>query len=121
MPDTDTGKTNANAGADESRLIAEAQAAVLEQTEKNEFDAAPYERATELLESLPPAKYVDERVRLALDITAATRSDYRLDLSRRALYAAFSLIANLRTSVSHVNGSPLPLPSRQHQEMLNDP
>lgn len=71
------------------RLIAEAHAAVLEQTKKNEFDAAPYERATKLLESLPPSKFVDDRVQLALAITVATRLDYRLDLSRRALYAAF--------------------------------
>lgn len=89
MPETDQAETNANPVGGESRLIAEAHAAVLEQTKKNEFDAAPYERATELLESLPPAKFVDGRVQLALDITLATRTEYRPDLSRRALYAAF--------------------------------
>ena len=76
--------------ADESRLISEARAAVIGQTKKNEFDPVPYENATLLLESLPPTKFVDDRVQLALDITVATRSDYRPDLSRRALYAAFA-------------------------------
>jgi HD-GYP domain-containing protein (c-di-GMP phosphodiesterase class II) len=85
MPETDY----ADPGADEARFIAKAHAAVLEQTRKNEFDAAPYERATDLLELLPAATFVDDRVRLALDITLATRTDYRPDLSRRALYAAF--------------------------------
>lgn len=81
-------KIEINAG-DESRLIAEAQAAVLNQSKTNEFEAAPYERATALLESLPVATIVDQRVQLALDITSATRTEHRIDLSRRALYAAF--------------------------------
>ena len=89
MPENDRIETNKNLGADASQLIAEAHAAVLEQTRKNEFDAAPYERATELLESLPLTRFIDDRVQLALDITFATRTDYRPDLSRRALYAAF--------------------------------
>jgi HD-GYP domain-containing protein (c-di-GMP phosphodiesterase class II) len=75
--------------ADEARLISEARAAVLDQTRKGEFDPLPYEHATLLLESLPPTQFVDARVQLALDITVATRADYRPDLSRRALYAAF--------------------------------
>jgi len=73
----------------ESRLIAEAHAAVLEQSKKHAFEAAAYERATELLESLASTELVNERVQLALDITVVTRNDYRPDLSRRALYAAF--------------------------------
>jgi hypothetical protein len=81
---------NSVANVDESRLISEARVAVLAQTKKNEFDPVPYEHATLLLESLPPAKFVDDRVQLALDITVATRNDYRPDLSRRALYAAFA-------------------------------
>ena len=81
-----------------SRLIAEARRAVLKQTAKNVFDPAPYQRATELLESLPPSKFVDDRVQLALDITVATRIDYRPDLSRRALYAAFPAGSELRDS-----------------------
>lgn len=80
---------NSDLKIDGARLIAEARDAVLEQTKKNEFDPGPYERATQLLESLPAAKFVDDRVQLALDITCATRIDYRPDLSRRALYAAF--------------------------------
>ncbi len=80
---------NSLTDANESRLISEARAAVLDQTRKNEFDPVPYEHATLLLESLPLTQFVDDRVQLALDITVATRSDYRPDLSRRALYAAF--------------------------------
>ena len=73
----------------ETQLLAEARQAVLLQSKKNEFEPTPYVRATELLESLPAVKFVDARVQLALDITRATRNDYRPDLSRRALYAAF--------------------------------
>lgn len=80
---------NESLSAEESRLIAEAHAAVLIQTQKNVFEPAPYELATQLLESLPTSQIVDNRVQLALDITVATRNDYRPDLSRRALYAAF--------------------------------
>lgn len=87
---------NLFANADESRLLEEAHEAVLEQTKKNVFEAAPYERATELLERLAPAECVDDRVRLALDITRATRMDYRPDLSRRALYAAFPSSGDIR-------------------------
>jgi HD-GYP domain-containing protein (c-di-GMP phosphodiesterase class II) len=82
-------QVDASIGVDDTRLIAQARAAVLEQNKKDTFDATPYEHATELLESLPPSKFVDSRVQLALDITVATRADYRPDLSRRALYAAF--------------------------------
>lgn len=81
---------------DKSQLIADARTAVLEQTKKAVFDAVPYERATELLESLPPAQFVDDRVQLALDITVATRADHRPDLSGRALYAAFPAGSELK-------------------------
>jgi putative nucleotidyltransferase with HDIG domain len=87
---------NAVLKTEESRLLAEAHAAVLEQSKKNEFEPAPYELATELLESLPPAEFVDDRVQLALDITHATRLDYRPDLSRRALYGAFPAGSELK-------------------------
>ncbi len=80
---------NQISAAEESRLVAEAQAAVFDELKTNEFTAAPYERATALLESLPDVSVVDQRVQLALDITSATRTEHRIDLSRRALYAAF--------------------------------
>jgi len=82
-------KLNSDLETDGARRIAKARAAVLEQNKKNEFDPIPYEKATQLLESLPVTRFVDERVQLALDVTVATRIDYRPDLSRRALYAAF--------------------------------
>jgi len=81
--------TRENAEAEELLLIAAARRSVLEQSQRAQFEAASYEQATQLLESLPPANVVDNRVELALDITFATRDDYRPDLSRRALYAAF--------------------------------
>ena len=73
----------------ESLLLAAARRTVREQSEKAQFEPATYEHATQLLEALPRAEVVDDRVQLALDITFATRDDYRPDLSRRALYAAF--------------------------------
>jgi HD-GYP domain-containing protein (c-di-GMP phosphodiesterase class II) len=81
---------------DKSRLIADARAAVLEQTKNAVFNVGPYERATELLESVPFAAFVDDRVQLALDIAVATRTDHRPDLSRRALYAAFPAGSELK-------------------------
>ena len=69
----------------ESLLLAAARRTVREQSEKAQFEPATYEHATQLLEALPRAEVVDDRVQLALDITFATRDDYRPDLSRRAL------------------------------------
>jgi len=88
--------TVSNMETAESRLIAEALAAVLEQSKKTAFDAAPYERATELLESLPPVQFVDARVRLALQVGRGTVDLIRPDIARRALYAAFPAGTNLK-------------------------
>lgn len=81
---------------EETQHISELRAALLEQSQKTEFDPEPYERATAFLESLPPAEFVDERVRLAWEIVLAAGELVRPDISRRALYAAFPAGSKLK-------------------------
>lgn len=81
---------------DEAQRIEEAHAMLLAQSAKTEFDPEPYERATRLLESLPPTDFVDARVKLAWDICVGTATLIRPDIARRALYASFPAGTKLR-------------------------
>ena len=74
---------------DEARLLAEQHAILKEHSQAAEFNPEPYERATALLESLPPIDVADERVKLAWEICRAVGSRIRPDILGRALYAAF--------------------------------
>jgi hypothetical protein len=53
---------------EEAQRIAELRETLLEQSKRIGFDPAPFERAAELLESLPPTEFIDKRVQFALDL-----------------------------------------------------
>jgi HD-GYP domain-containing protein (c-di-GMP phosphodiesterase class II) len=72
----------------EGKSIAEARAALLEQTQHEQFDITPCIEAIELLEGLPLIGTVDDRVQLALDTTRCLGGTERAGLALRALRAA---------------------------------
>ena len=75
----------------EIELLAEAHAAVLEQSKRREFDAGPGTRAIDLLEGLPPPSGpVDDRVTLAIDAVRCLGGMQSGLLGYRALVAAAS-------------------------------
>lgn len=79
--------------------VAAALSRVRQQAAKVEFNASAYEEAVQLLESLPSAKFVDERVELAWHVCAGLGANQRRDLSRRALCVSFPMDSTIRARV----------------------
>ena len=82
--------------ADISARVAAALSQVQQQAAKVEFDVSAYEEAVQLLELLPPANFVDERVELAWHVCAGLGTNQRRDLWRRALCASFPVDSTIR-------------------------